>query len=113
MKYWSLVLAATAFTFPAFGSSDYVGVWAESQKRCVPDGDRVPMNIHEKEIIYYESTCSFQSMQHDGTTWNVKAKCSGEGETWTDNFNMTVIGDKMTFSRDGEGRQQYVRCQED
>jgi hypothetical protein len=90
--------------------SGYVGIWAENQKLCVPDGDRVPIDIREKEIIFYESACSFQSMLHDRATWNVKAECSGEGETWTDDFRITVSGDKLTFSR-GDEEKQYVRCQ--
>lgn len=112
MNKWLLALMVLALTFPAFGSSSYVGIWAKSQKHCLADGDQVPMEILEKEIKFYESACSFKSILHRANTWIVKAECSGEGEIWTDNLHMTVSGDKLIFAIGNEKDQQYVRCQE-
>lgn len=110
MKRWLLTLIASFFAAPVFAEPAYVGKWARSPALCQPEGDRVPMEIHEQKILFYESACDLKSISHHADSWAATLECSGEGETWTDDVRMTVSGDSLVFARGKNEGERYVRC---
>jgi len=72
--------------------------------QCATSGDTVPAEITSTEMLFYESSCTFNSVDligDAGMSWRVSVECSGEGYTWPVDYifalNEVDQGQVMTF----------------
>ena len=64
------------------------GRWAFNLEACNADypDSAFTVNVAAGEILYWESSCSFDSVAQVGEfgeIWRAAMSCNGEGETWT------------------------------
>ena len=108
-----LVIATSLVAGAAFAAEPYEGKWAGEAAWCKnkpSETDQVPLEITKKGIKGYESSCPFISVKKQGTAWVATAKCSGEGETWTETTKMEVDGSRLTLTYDDGTAVELVRC---
>jgi peptidoglycan hydrolase-like protein with peptidoglycan-binding domain len=85
----------------------FVGNWASDAAECRASGAGIHVGPGGAEG--YGGTCSFGSVQREGSAWRVKAACSGSGTTWNANIKLAVSGDRLRWSSE-RGTAVYVRC---
>jgi hypothetical protein len=93
-------------------AEDFVGVWAVSEKACIPNVERegfLPTIINAHGAWAGETTCAFKGGHRDGNTWMVPAVCSDGAKRWKSDVQLTVRGRRLTW-KSQSGSRHYVRC---
>jgi Putative peptidoglycan binding domain len=85
----------------------FVGNWASDAAECRASGAGIHVGPGGAEG--YGGTCSFGSVQREGSAWRVKAVCSASGTTWNANIRLAVSGDRLRWSSE-LGTAVYIRC---
>jgi hypothetical protein len=85
----------------------FVGNWASDAAECRASGAGIHVGPGGAEG--YGGACAFGSVQREGSTWRVKAVCSGSGTTWNANIRLAASGDRLRWSSE-RGTAVYVRC---
>ncbi|MEZ5841497.1 MAG: hypothetical protein R3D02_14070 [Hyphomicrobiales bacterium] len=113
MRSFLILIAATTLATTALAGEPFEGKWAAEAAWCKNKPsmtDQVPIKVSRKGIEGYESSCPFTSVTQKGGSYVARAKCSGEGETWTETYVMKVEGNKLTLTYEDGSATQYVRC---
>ena len=103
------VAAVVATTGVALaGQPAYVGTWGTDAAQCKNSQEvsDAPMLIRKGGYDSHEAHCTFTSIQKSGTTWNMKTKCSVEGDQQTGTLTLSVKGQTLTV----DGRWKLERC---
>lgn len=100
-------LVATAVAAHA-GQPAYVGKWGKDADQCKSGQEisNAPMLIRKGGYDSHEVHCTFTSIKRSGTTWNMKTKCSVEGDQQTGTLTLSVKGKTLTV----DGRWKLKRC---
>ena len=72
--------------------AQFVGVWDYIEGTCDPASD-MRLEIAQERLIFYESVGQVRSAQAEGDTLRVDLAMSGEGETWRDQLQFTLMDD--------------------
>lgn len=111
-------LGATLFSFVAaglapVGAADvpFAGTWASDKAQCANDQskDEAPLILTDKTYDQHEAHCTFSSVAAKGEAWDVKARCSVEGDSQDGTFEFSVDGDTLVIADEG-GRRVLTRC---
>jgi hypothetical protein len=98
---------------PAAHAADiaFAGTWATEPSQCANDQSKTeaPLILTATTYDQHESHCTFGSVVAKGDTWQVKAKCTVEGDSQDGEFEFTVDGDTLVISDEG-GRRVLTRC---
>lgn len=95
--------AAGAATIPAA----FRGEWNRKPADCGTGGNDSRLRIEAKRLRFYESSGDVLAVQGEGRTITVRARYSGEGQTWEAARSFTLSADGKTLSADGIER---TRC---
>ncbi len=93
-------------------AEDFVGVWAVSEKACIPNVERegyLPTIINAHGAWAGETTCAFKGGHREGNSWMVPAVCSDGAKRWKSDVQLTVRGRRLTW-KSQSGSRHYVRC---
>ena len=91
---------------PVRATESFVGKWAEEAADC--NAPRSSFWITVRQAEKSGTVCKFAAPLRDGSAWRVQAICTGEGKTWNANVNLSVAGDRLTWS--SERGTDFVRC---
>ncbi|HOV03563.1 MAG TPA: hypothetical protein PLJ34_02095 [Hyphomicrobiales bacterium] len=97
----------------ALAAEPYEGKWAAEAAWCrntPATTDQVPITVSARGIEGYESSCPFTSVTRKDGNYVAKAKCSGEGETWTETYVMAVEGRTLTLTYEDGSSVKFVKC---
>ena len=92
-----------------------VGVWAPNGGTCSARDFRervLPAVINTDGAWAGETFCVFKNKNQTEKGWRVVAECSNPRERWTANVQLTVNGDRLTWTSK-RGTQAYTRCATD
>jgi hypothetical protein len=92
-----------------------VGVWAPNAGTCSARDFRervLPAVINTDGAWAGETFCIFKNKNQTERGWRVVAECSNPRERWTANVQLTVNGDRLTWTSK-RGTQTYTRCATD
>lgn len=95
--------AVDASTIPAA----FRGEWNRTTADCGTGNNDSRLRIEAKRLRFYESSGDVVAVHGEGRTITVRARYSGEGETWEDARSFTLSQDGNTLSADGIER---ARC---
>lgn len=95
--------AADAGTIPAA----FRGEWNRVPADCGTGSNDSRLRIDAKRLRFYESSGDVLAVHGEGRTITVRARYSGEGQTWEDARSFTLSADGQTLSADGIER---MRC---
>ncbi len=90
----------------------YIGVWAADEASCnVAPGAPGPVEFTKDQFLGYENTCDILSSE-EGTEggWRLEARCTGEGETVDEIFDVDLDGERLRVSRNGGEPVTFVAC---
>lgn len=99
----SLGPAADARTIPAA----FRGEWNRVPADCGTGNNDSRLRIDAKRLRFHESSGEVIAVHGEGRTITVRARYSGEGESWEDARSFTLSQDGKTLSADGIER---TRC---
>jgi len=92
-------------------SSIFIGRWGVDTDQCqrVQNGSApITINSHRAETV--GGACDFRSVKREATnSWRIQALCSADGNSWTANISLKLIGSKLSWSSE-RGTETYVRC---
>lgn len=83
------------------------GEWNRVPADCGKGGNDSRLRIEGKRLRFYESSGDVLAVHGEGRTITVRARYSGEGQTWEDARSFTLSQDGKTLSADGIER---TRC---
>jgi hypothetical protein len=83
------------------------GEWNRVTADCGTARNDSRLRIEAKQVRFHESSGEVLRVREDGRTIAVRARYTGEGETWEDERRFTLSADGKTLSADGIDR---VRC---
>lgn len=95
--------AVDAGTIPAA----FRGEWNRTAADCGTGNNDSRLRIEAKRLRFHESSGDVIAVHGEGRTITVRARYSGEGETWEDARSFTLSEDGNTLSADGIER---ARC---
>lgn len=95
--------AADARTIPA----RFRGEWNRVPADCGTGNNDSRLRIEAKRLRFHESSGDVLAVHGEGRTITVRARYTGEGETWEDARSFTLSEDGRTLSADGIER---TRC---
>ncbi|WP_151973377.1 hypothetical protein [Erythrobacter sp. EC-HK427] len=72
--------------------AQFIGVWDYIEGTCDPASD-MRLEISQDSLVFYESVGQVRSAQADGDTLRVDLAMSGEGESWRDQLQFTLMDD--------------------
>jgi hypothetical protein len=112
----SIAAAAVAIyialgTGPVYAQA-YVGTWGTNAAQCRVDQSRqnAPLVLGRSRYDQHEAHCTFSSVRKTGTSsWQMRARCSVEGDRQSHTFNISVEGNRLTFA-DRYGARRLLRC---
>jgi hypothetical protein len=104
-------MAARRRTAAGDSETTFIGGWGADPEQCrQATSGRPPMTISTRRAEAFGAVCEFVSTQRESTNaWRIQATCTHNGERWTANIRLTVLGDKLTWSSE-RGTANYVRC---
>lgn len=70
----------------------FIGVWDYVGGSCDPASD-MRLEISQESLVFYESVGQVRSAQTEDDTLRVDLAMSGEGETWRDQMQFTLMDD--------------------
>ena len=112
MRRLALALILSGLAGPALAAPGYVGVWALDRATCragTEDGDQ-KIYITPRAERGYEYRCRYLTVTPNAGGWNIKASCSGEGETTTEHSNRVLNADGSVTVTNAYGSRRFVRC---
>ncbi|MCW4463688.1 hypothetical protein OK349_18435 [Sphingomonas sp. BT-65] len=83
------------------------GEWNRTAADCGTGNNDSRLRIEAKRLRFHESSGDVIAVHGEGRTITVRARYSGEGETWEDARSFTLSADGNTLSADGIER---TRC---
>jgi hypothetical protein len=83
------------------------GEWNRVPADCGKGSNDSRLRIEAKRLRFYESSGDVLAVHGEGRTITVRARYSGEGQTWEDARSFTLSQDGKTLSADGIER---TRC---
>ncbi|WP_343521561.1 hypothetical protein [Sphingomonas sp.] len=83
------------------------GEWNRVPADCGKGSNDSRLRIEAKRLRFYESSGDVIAVHGEGRTITVRARYSGEGQTWEDARSFTLSQDGETLSADGIER---TRC---
>lgn len=95
--------AARAGTIP----ERFRGEWNRVPADCGTGGNDSRLRIEPTRLRFHESSGEVASVRGEGRTITVRARYTGEGETWEADRSFTLSGDGKTLTSDGMAR---TRC---
>jgi putative peptidoglycan binding protein len=104
-------MAARRPTAAGDSETTFIGGWGIDPEQCrQATSARPPMTISTRRAEAFGAVCEFVSTQRESTNaWRMQAACTHNGERWSANIRLTVLGDKLTWSNE-RGTANYVRC---
>lgn len=97
------LVAAEAGTIPA----RFRGEWNRVAADCGTGRNDSRLRIEPMRLRFHESSGEVVSVRDEGQTITVRARYTGEGETWEADRSFTLAGDGKTLTSDGMVR---TRC---
>ncbi len=107
-----LALAATAGFAATSHAGEFAGTWAADLENCKlrQDSADAPVVISAKGYDQHETHCAFSGLASAGENeWSGKAACSVEGDAQSIAIKLTLSGDTLTLTEDGNSRD-LLRC---
>lgn len=114
LSHTAAALAGFAVAFMALpaAAADYTGTWAADLANCKnpQDSSNAPLVLSSKGYDQHEAHCKFSGLMPAGAgEWTGKAACAVEGDSQSFDVKLTVSGDTLTLTENGEGRD-LLRC---
>jgi hypothetical protein len=91
----------------------FVGVWGANANACSAKSqspDNPPAMISEDGARSGQTSCSFEKMRFDGSSWRAVARCFNGRERWTSRVRLTLKNDRLTWASQ-RGSETYQRCE--
>ena len=115
IQHASIAAAVTIYIALGIGPASaqaYVGTWGTNTAQCRVDQSRqnAPLVLGRRRYDQHEAHCTFRSVRATGaSSWQIAARCSVEGDRQSHTFNISVEGNRLTFT-DRYGSRRLVRC---
>ena len=102
-----------------FDINSWVGIWTADASWCryadqIGDHDPAPVRIDPSNIIGLETNCSISSSRISYTPdkWSITARCTGDGEIFTDKRTFIVSSDfdRLTVIFSDKRTAEFTRC---
>ena len=90
----------------------YIGVWAADEGLCdAAPGEPGPVEFTATEFIGFENRCEILSSE-EGTEggWRLETRCTGEGETSVETFDVDLDGTRLRVWRNGGEPVVFASC---
>jgi len=95
---------------PVRATYTFVGGWAEEVAECRSAAvSGAPLRISVDQAEMGGVVCKFGPAVREGTSWRVRAACTGSGKSWNSNVLLSVSDDRLTWSSAGD-TNSFVRC---
>ncbi len=107
-----VTLAATASFAATCQAGEFAGKWAADLENCKlrQDSADAPVVMSAKGYDQHEAHCTFNGLASAGENeWSGKAACSVEGDQQSIVIELTLSGDTLTLTEDGNSRD-LLRC---
>ena len=109
----SCIALVAAAGFATTGqAAEFAGTWAADLENCKvqQESANAPVVISAKGYDQHEAHCTFNGLVPAGENeWTGKAACSVEGDKQSMAVKLTLSGDTLTLTEDGNSRD-LLRC---